>query len=294
MSRRNCSVSATQKSLRGSVLTFCGPVDADRDAIFNGLLDGSYTKPFLIEESGYRTLCFALDGSPQTEMLLKEPDALAVEYTRKMMGFLVFQPHPQDVVLIGLGGGALVKYCYRHLAATRITAVEIDPDVIALRSHFYIPPDDERLRVIQADGAHYVAQMAERGEYADALLIDAYNHSGIAQAVVTRSFIESAKQVIGERGVLVMNLVAEPKDCQRYVERIQQVFDTPAIVVATRHSGNLVAFAGQALADSSRLRLAVQNAERVQIRLGLWFPTLMQGLRDLAHARPTGAHRSLR
>jgi spermidine synthase len=276
------------------VLTFCGPVDADRDAIFNGLLDGSYTKPFLIEESGYRTLCFALDGSAQTEMLLKEPDALAAEYTRKMMGFLVFQPQPQDVVLIGLGGGALVKYCYRHLAATRITAVEIDPDVIALRSHFYIPPDDERLRVIQADGAHYVAQMAERGEHVDALLIDAYNHSGIAKAVVTRTFIENAKQVIGERGVLVMNLVAEPKDCKRYVDKIQQVFESPAIVVATRHSGNLVAFAGQALTDSSRLRLAVQNAERVQIRLGLSFPTLLQRLRDLADPRPTGAHRSLK
>jgi spermidine synthase len=277
-----------RKNLRNTVLSFCGPPDADRDAIFDGLLDGSYTKPFVIEESGYRSLCFALDGPLQTEMLLNEPDALATEYTRKMMGFLVFQPHAQDVVLIGLGGGALVKYCYRRLSTTRITAVEIDPDVIALRSHFYIPPDDERLRVIQADGAHHVAQMAQRGEHVDALLVDAYNHLGIADAVVTRTFIESAKQVVGERGVLVMNLVAEPKDCKRYVERIQQVFETPVIVVATRQSGNLIAFAGQALADSSRLKLAIQNVERVQIRFGLWFPTLLQRLHELADPRSTG------
>jgi hypothetical protein len=36
--------------------------------------------------------------------------------------------------LIGLGGGSLVKYCYRNLPGTRIVVIEIDPEVIALRN----------------------------------------------------------------------------------------------------------------------------------------------------------------
>ena len=273
---------------RSAVVSFCEPADVSRDAIYERLLDGTYTKPFLVEDSGYLSLCFALDGSAQTEMSLVEPDALASEYTRKMMGFLVFQPQPKEVVLLGLGGGALAKFCHRHLPATRITAVEISADVIALRSHFQLPPDDERLRVIQGDGAHYIAQLAERGEQVDALLVDAYNHAGIARGMVTCTFLESAKQVLGESGVLVMNLVDDLKYCLRYVEKIRKVFDKPVIVITMRDSGNWIVFAGQALADSKRLTSALQNVAQVESRLGLQFPRLFQRLYDLAEIRPAG------
>lgn len=279
---------------RSAVVSFCEPADVPRDAIYKGLLDGTYTKPFLVEDSGYLSLCFALDGSAQTEMSLMEPDALASEYTRKMMGFLVFQPQPKEVVLLGLGGGALAKFCHRHLPTTRITAVEINADVIGLRSHFRLPPDDERLRVIEGDGAHYVAQLAERGEQVDALLVDAYNHAGIARGVVTCTFLERAKQVIGESGVLVMNLVDDVKHCLRYVEKIRQVFDKPVIVITMRESGNWIVFAGQALADSKRLTSAMQNVAHVENRLGLHFPRLFQRLYDLAEIRPAGMRRSYR
>lgn len=165
---------------RHAVLKFNEPAGTSREALFNGLQDGTYTKAFLVDEFDYRSLCFALDGCTQSEMRLDDPFALVNEYTRKMMGFLAFQPRPGDVLVVGLGGGSLVKYCYRHLPATRITAVEIDPDVLALRSQFFIPPDDERLRIIQADGADYLAQMVDRGERTNAILVDAYSHKGIA------------------------------------------------------------------------------------------------------------------
>ena len=270
-----------------TVLAFCEPADTARDALLKELMDGLYTKPFLVEESGCRALCFALDGSAQTEMRLEEPDALATEYTRKMMGFLVFQSEPQHVVLIGLGGGALVKYCHRHLPDTRVTAIEINPDVIALRAHFYIPADDERLQVIQADGAQYLAQMAERGEQADVLLIDAYNHAGIAQEVVNQSFIETASQVLGERGLLVMNLVAGPRDCERYLDKIRGVFGEAPIVIPMLESGNLVVFAGRVLADSNRMARALETFEQVESRFGLHFPTLLKRLRRRASIRRT-------
>jgi spermidine synthase len=86
-------------------------------------------------------------------MWLDEPDTLVSAYTRKMMGFLLFRKRPRGVVMIGLGGGSLVKFCHRHLPSTRMTVVEINARVIALRSHFQIPPDDSRLRVINEDGS---------------------------------------------------------------------------------------------------------------------------------------------
>jgi spermidine synthase len=218
-------------------------------------------------------------------MRIDDPYALVNEYTRKMMGFLAFQPRPKQVLIIGLGGGSLVKYCHRHLPTTRITAVEINPDVLALRSQFLVPPDDERLTVIQADGADHVARMVDRGERINAILVDAYDHTGIARSVVERSFVENTKRILGSNGVFVLNLIAESADAKRHIETVRQVF-ADAVVVAMQRGGNLVIFAGQMLHDPQRARMAVRNAERVEDRLGLFFPTLIQHLNERADQRP--------
>lgn len=270
-----------------TVFKFCEPAGTARDFLFNGLLDGTYKKPFLIEEFAYRSMCFTLDGCTQSEMRIDDPYALVNEYTRTMMGFLAFQRRPKQILIIGLGGGSLVKYCHRYLPTTRITAVEIDPDVLKLRSQFLVPPDDDRLTVIQADGADYVAQIADRGERISAILVDAYDHNGIANAVVERSFVENAKRTLGTNGVFVMNLVADSADAKRHVETVRQVFGA-AVVVAMQRGGNLVIFAGQTLHDPRRARMAVRNAERVESRLGLFFPTLIQHLGEFAGKRPFG------
>jgi spermidine synthase len=226
-------------------------------------------------------MCFAFDGCTQSEMRIDDPYALVNEYTRKMMGFLAFQPRPKRILIIGFGGGSLVKYCHRYLPTTRITAVEIDPVVLALRSQFLVPPDDDRLTVIQADGADHVAQMADRGERINAILVDAYDHTGIAASVVERSFVENTQRILGANGVFVMNLVAESADAKRHIETVRQVFgDT--VVVEVQRDGNLVIFAGQALHDPRRARMAMRNAERVGDRLGLHFPTLIRRLNELA------------
>ena len=84
-----------------------------------------------------------------------------------------------------------------------------------------------------------------------------------------------------------MNLVAESVDAQRHVETVRQVFgDT--VVVAMQRGGNLVIFAGQTLHDPERARMALRNAERAENRLGLFFPTLIQHLNDLAAKLPLG------
>ena len=260
------------------VLKFREAVGTSRLLLYDRVLNGSYGKPFLIEDLEYRTLCFTLDGCTQTEMRLDDPLALTSEYTRKMMGFLVLQAHPRRILMIGLGGGSLVKYCHRHLPTTELTAIEIDPEVIALRTHFYVPPDDERLQVINADGAQYVAQMAAEGGRTDVVLVDAYDQHGVAKAVMERVFFENAKQVLGDRGVFIFNLVAPAAESEPHIQLIRSVFGEPAIAIAMPNDGNLVIFAGNALRNPRRLLLARRNAERVERKLGLLFPNLVKRL----------------
>ncbi|MDE8344502.1 MAG: hypothetical protein POG24_11875, partial [Acidocella sp.] len=69
-------------------------------------------------------------------MNLDDPCALDLEYSRTMMGFLLFKPEPKHIAMVGLGGGSLAKFCHRYLPATRIEVVEINPHVLALRDEF--------------------------------------------------------------------------------------------------------------------------------------------------------------
>ena len=91
------------------------PTEAASAVLCQRLMSGTYDKPFLVEDGKHRALCFTIDGSVQSEMRIDDPDALVNEYTRKMMGFLLFCPEPRRVLMIGLGGGSLVKFCSRHL-----------------------------------------------------------------------------------------------------------------------------------------------------------------------------------
>jgi spermidine synthase len=235
---------------------------------------GSYDKPFLVEDGKHRALCFSTDGSIQSEMHMDDPYMLVNEYTRKMMAFLLFCPRPRHVLLIGLGGGSLVKYCHRNLPATRVTAIEIDANVIALRSHFQIPPDDSDLRVVHADGARHVADMVESEEHTDVLLIDAYDRRGIAQSVVEPEFLQNARRVLSGRGVFVMNLATYESDCAMHLRMIRAAFGEPVIPIVVGWGGNTVAFAGPALQDRQCLAAAPMHARRVQESLDLSFQKL--------------------
>src|SRR5260370_31251077 len=115
-----------------TLLRFREPTETAADVLFGQILDGSYDKPFLVEDLEFRAMCFALDGSTQSEMRLDDPVALVSEYTRKMMGFLLFRARPRRILMIGLGGGSLVQYWHTHLPTTHITPVEFDAQMIAL------------------------------------------------------------------------------------------------------------------------------------------------------------------
>src|SRR4051812_35711155 len=84
----------------------------------------------------------------QSSMRIDDPFALALDYTRCMMAFLLFHAEPREALMLGLGGGSLPKFFHKHLQKTKIRIVELDPRIVAVsRAQFALPPDGERFAV---------------------------------------------------------------------------------------------------------------------------------------------------
>ena len=158
--------------------------------------------PLVRTDGDLRSLEF-LPGMVQSEMRLSRPDQLVLAYARAMMCFTLFQPRPQHIVMVGLGGGSLVKFCHRYLPHSRITVLELRADVIALREQFAIPPDDARLRIVCADAARHMAALADS---ADVLLVDGFDADGLPPALSSARFYADCRRALRPGGVLVANM----------------------------------------------------------------------------------------
>lgn len=176
--------------------------------------------PLIRTRDGRRTLEF-VPGDIQSEMLLSRPDALVLDYSRAMMCFALFVPRPRHIVMVGLGGGSLVKFCYRHFPQARITVLEISAEVIALREQFHVPPDDARLRIIHADAAGFIG--AAPGS-CDVILVDGFDAAGMPPALGSAAFYLSCRRALRDGGVLVANLLSYDPQYAALRSRIDGAF----------------------------------------------------------------------
>ena len=196
-------------------------------------------QPFLRDTATTRSLHFS-EREIQSRMSRLSPDALDLEYTRMMMGFLLFNAHPRQIGMIGLGGGSLPKFCFRYVLSAHIDVVEIDPEVIAMRDAFMIPPDNDRFHVIEGDGAAFV-QAA--GNAYDVLLLDGFGEGGIPDALCSAAFYADCYDALTEDGLMVVNFHANHPMHHDYLARVRESFGSAMFEVVDDDMTNSILFA---------------------------------------------------
>lgn len=248
------------------------PADSCHETLRGRLFEGSYNKPFIVDSGRNRYLHFDLDFV-QSAMHLEEPNRLCLAYTRKMMAFLLFNCTPQRILLLGLGGGSLAKFCYGSLPRAAITAVEPNPDVIALREEFGIPADDGRFRVIRADGATYVAQLPP---CKDVILADACDRTGIAPELNTVEFYHNARRCLSSGGVFVINVCGERHSRIAHLLKIRYAFDDEFLTLRVRPNGNVIVLAFKERREQVRPDQLVGIVTDLKRRFRLDFPKYLR------------------
>lgn len=206
---------------------------------FEQLLTVLRDKKLYIYQSDNTTSLHFTITAVQSEMCSQSPNKLVLGYTRTMMGFLLFNPEPSRIGMIGLGGGSLPKYCYAYLPNASIVVAENNPEVIALRESFFIPENNSRFNVVCADGADFVK---ENPLQFDVLIIDGFEDHGQPRQLCTQEFYRDCYSSLAPDGVMVVNFL----DCESkniaFIERIYDSFDGKIVVINALESSNKIVF----------------------------------------------------
>jgi spermidine synthase len=206
-----------------------------------GLIDptGKPLRRAVVRCYGDYTALQFIPGQTQSRMRTSEPDFLLIDYTRTMLGCLLWQPRPARIGMVGLGGGSQLKFCRRYLPQARVDVVENNPEVIALRSVFSIPADDAHLQVLHDDGARFLHFRRDRY---DILLVDGYDETGIPAALSTRMFYDDCGASLAANGVMAVNLYCD--DAGEHAAHLRCSFgEDRVLLLEEAKMSNRVAFA---------------------------------------------------
>lgn len=195
----------------------------------------------LSESGGIRYLHFGTQWI-QGAMRIRRPDWIELEYAQQMMAWMLFVKNPQQIVQLGLGTGALTKFCYRHFPQAHVTAIELNPAVIAVcGAMFKLPPNDEHLHVVEMDALEFVTDSAHHGQI-DALQVDLYDAEAEGPVLDTPEFYRACAACLKPWGVMTVNLFGDHPSYERNMEAMRPAFDQ-VLYLPPVDAGNVVAIA---------------------------------------------------
>jgi spermidine synthase len=203
----------------------------------------------------------------ETTMDLRAPHRLHHPYGRTMVAAaLVYRPAPSNILLAGLGGGALVKFLERYFPEPKLDIVEIDPVVVRVAGQFFGVGSGGRTRVFVADAFELVRSARERY---DVVLMDAFltpgsgtDGTGVPLRLKSTTFLRSLRERLAENGVAVFNLHHSPRTSDD-ISAIREVFPH-GVVFDVPGSGNVIALgtAAPALPGAADLRERARRLDR--------------------------------
>jgi spermidine synthase len=234
----------------------------------------------LSETGGVRYLHFGTEWV-QGAMRLAHPFRLELQYQQQMIAPLLFAPRPERVLQLGLGAGALTKFCHRYLPESQIVAVDINPTVIRVaRQWFALPPDDHRLRVLRADAGAFVQGVSAT---ADCLQVDLYDALARGPVFDDVGFYRACRAALREGGIGAFNLFG--RSLAPSLTAITAAFGSRWLRLPRTDAGNTVVLTLAGAPVNWEADVLVRRARALERRFGWPAPAWLKGLRGASGQR---------
>lgn len=215
----------------------------------------------IVKQSG-STLClqFNVRSAQRNQSCIdtRKPRAMVFSYTRMSMAALLFNPEPQNILVIGLGGGTLPTAFNQLFPGAHIDAVEIDPAVVKVAERYFGFKSNERLLVHTRDARVWTKRALRKERRYDIIVLDAFNGEYIPEHLMTREYLQETQQLLAPGGTLVANTFSISKLYDHESATYADVFGD-FINFRLPESGNRVVLAPGADIDDAVLEQRATN-----------------------------------
>jgi len=192
-------------ALGGAMLLRIGPntgINSDGETVIFRQ-DTQYHRITVTEADGVRYLRF--DKSRQSGIELADGYTSVIRYPDYLHLALAANPDAKNVLVLGLGGGAVTKRMWHDYPEMTIDSVEIDPVVVDVAEKYFGLPEDERLDTSVMDARRYVQ---DTDETYDIIIIDAYYSDSLPFHLTTEEFFREVKSRLKPGGVIAYNVIS--------------------------------------------------------------------------------------
>jgi spermidine synthase len=217
----------------------------------------------------------------QSSMSLSHPHKLELTYTEAMVAALILNPNPHRILIVGLGGGSLVKFILHHYPNCQVDVVEYRADVVRVaHDYFSVPEDDSRLNIHIGDGYLFVQeQYHQEDNLYDMMFIDAYDHIGMAASVGVQTFFDCCAGLLSHEGVMSINLWGTDRpQFHQTMERINQSFDGRTMILPVENKGNIIGLATKRTVTAANLKKMKPMVQNLDIEMDMNFSKLLHEL----------------
>ncbi len=236
---------ATFVLLACGFLTACGPDPStgyrESDTHFRVVRESLYNQ-ISVERTGDEVeMQFRVGrkSTRQTAVDLSNPLRLVIPYSRFMLAAALVEPHPENVLLIGLGGGGLNRFLRQAYPESRLSTVELDPVVVDLaREHMGFLPDDQDQVHIE-DGRAFLKSNFSRWNW---IFVDAYRDSSVPPHLKTQEFYKLLSDHLAPGGVVAFNLHSGSRLLASDLATLRSVF-REVHLFGVSGTGNVIALA---------------------------------------------------
>jgi len=232
----------------------------------------------VLQDKSRRWLNFADSPAIQSCMLRNDPAQLVLPYQHTMMMWPLFMTATlKHAVLIGVGGGDMIRYLQQHYPAVSIQAVDEDPVMLQIACNYFSVNPGSML-ALQVDTAEQFVQHIQQPQ--DLLLIDIVANDAMPACLYDNEFWQACQHGLSATGIMIVNVITSSEtEFVALLEQLRSVFGHLPVCVSVPEHRNVVLFLSANLDDVPNLDELQARAESLSRQTSLPVESVMDVLK---------------
>lgn len=196
----------------------------------------------------------------QSRIDMHKPYRLLQSYFKPMMAARTFSLNAKNVLILGLGGGAMVHYLQYYHPELAITVIENDPEIVMIAERYFaIKPQDNHLEIKTIDALDFMKSCQRKY---DLIFVDIFSPDKSPDIQYPDSFYELCSSCLSSKGAIAFNSVCSSQSNAAYVmSTIHHIFYSKTLVFPLGDTLNLVVLGTQTEVFEKKVKQLCKNNE---------------------------------